>query len=196
MILNQQIIKLRKQHGDTQEALAAKLYVSRQTVSNWETGKSYPDLENLLLLSAIFDVSLDELVKGDVSTMKQAVSRAHLQGYYTTEASVMLLWPFVLGAVPHFIDTVWIYLVYAGLMVTGVFAMWRLKRLERTLHIETYAQVLAFLQDKAEGSPSIQRQLQRWWNRQSPGSRWLVLSLYGGYVGLAFYISVALFRLL
>ncbi|GFH43478.1 hypothetical protein Hs30E_20290 [Lactococcus hodotermopsidis] len=48
--------------------------MSRQTISNWETGKSYLDLESLLLLSDYFDVSLDELVKGDVQMMKEKVN--------------------------------------------------------------------------------------------------------------------------
>ena len=66
-----------KQHrtelGWSQEALAEKAYVSRQTVSNWETEKSYPDVHSLLILSDLFGVSLDELIKGDVAVMKEQV---------------------------------------------------------------------------------------------------------------------------
>lgn len=61
----------RKQTGFTQEEIAQKLHVSRQTVSNWETGKSIPDIYNLVELSNIYDISLDNLVKGDVKVMKQ-----------------------------------------------------------------------------------------------------------------------------
>lgn len=56
---------LRKNQGLTQEALGEQLHVTRQTVSNWETGKNYPDLELLVALSNLFDVSLDILLKGD-----------------------------------------------------------------------------------------------------------------------------------
>lgn len=56
---------LRKKQGLTQEALGEKLHVTRQTVSNWETGKNYPDLELLVALSDLFDISLDILLKGD-----------------------------------------------------------------------------------------------------------------------------------
>lgn len=56
---------LRKNQGLTQEALGEQLHVTRQTVSNWETGKNYPDLELLVALSNLFDVSLDVLLKGD-----------------------------------------------------------------------------------------------------------------------------------
>lgn len=57
--------QLRKEQGLTQEALGEQLHVTRQTVSNWETGKNYPDLELLVALSDLFDISLDILLKGD-----------------------------------------------------------------------------------------------------------------------------------
>ena len=51
----------------SQEELAERIFVSRQTVSNWENEKNYPDLKSLLLLSSLFGVSLDILVKGELS---------------------------------------------------------------------------------------------------------------------------------
>lgn len=60
MDLSHQIKKYHKQLAFSQEELAEKLYVSRQTISNWENERSYPDIHNLLLLSVLFDVSLDE----------------------------------------------------------------------------------------------------------------------------------------
>lgn len=47
--------------------------LSRQTISNWETDRTYPDVQSLLLLSEIFGTSIDELVKGDVATMEKAI---------------------------------------------------------------------------------------------------------------------------
>ncbi|WP_010014494.1 helix-turn-helix transcriptional regulator [Loigolactobacillus coryniformis] len=76
MNLGKQISAHRKKMGLSQDNLAAKIYVSRQTISNWETRRSYPDVENLLLLSTLFGTSLDELVKGDVPQMKQKISQA------------------------------------------------------------------------------------------------------------------------
>ena len=60
---------LRLARGLTQEQLAAALYVSRQTISHWESGRTVPDAQSLLLMSALFDVTVDELVKGGVKTM-------------------------------------------------------------------------------------------------------------------------------
>ncbi|HFL5474022.1 TPA: helix-turn-helix domain-containing protein, partial [Streptococcus pyogenes] len=65
MEIGQQMIRYRKQQTLSQEELVEKVYVSRQSISNWENDKTYPDIHSLLLLSQIFQVSLDQLIKGD-----------------------------------------------------------------------------------------------------------------------------------
>lgn len=64
MEFNNKLYELRKQKGLSQEELANKMNVSRQTVSKWELGDSTPDMEKLIGLSDLFDISLDELVLG------------------------------------------------------------------------------------------------------------------------------------
>ena len=56
MELNKQIKKYRRMMNLSQEELAERVYVTRQTISNWETGKSYPDIHSLLLLSTLFNL--------------------------------------------------------------------------------------------------------------------------------------------
>lgn len=56
----------RKQLGFTQEEISNQLRVSRQTISNWETGKSVPDIYNLIALSDLYSLTLDELIKEDI----------------------------------------------------------------------------------------------------------------------------------
>lgn len=67
MNIGEQINYLRKQKGLSQDEFANILKISRQTVSNWENGKSYPDLEMIVTISNYFQVSVDELLKQDVS---------------------------------------------------------------------------------------------------------------------------------
>ena len=64
MILADKIIRLRKKHGWSQEELAEKMQVSRQAVSKWENGDSFPDTGLLVPISELFGVSVDELLKG------------------------------------------------------------------------------------------------------------------------------------
>ena len=64
MDFNNRLYQLRKQKGLSQEELANRLNVSRQTVSKWEVGDSTPEMEKLVAISDLFDVSLDALVMG------------------------------------------------------------------------------------------------------------------------------------
>lgn len=64
MNFNDRLTDLRKRKGLSQEQLGYELGVSRQTVSNWELGQSYPDFQRLVLLSDYYEMSLDELVRG------------------------------------------------------------------------------------------------------------------------------------
>ncbi|MBQ8823325.1 MAG: helix-turn-helix transcriptional regulator [Lachnospiraceae bacterium] len=66
MILADKIMELRKKNGWSQEELAEKVHVSRQSVSKWEGAQSVPDLEKIILLSQIFGVSTDYLLKDDM----------------------------------------------------------------------------------------------------------------------------------
>lgn len=60
---HEKILMLRKKHNLSQEELGLELGVSRQTISKWEAGVSYPDFQRLVMLSDFFDMTLDELVK-------------------------------------------------------------------------------------------------------------------------------------
>ena len=65
MEFGDQIRNIRKKENLTQEQFAIKLNVSRQAVSNWENNKNLPDIGMLILMSDVFQISLDQLVKGE-----------------------------------------------------------------------------------------------------------------------------------
>ena len=71
MTIGEVIREKRKEAGMTQADLAAELFVSRQLISKWETGKGYPDLDQLLALGEFFAVSVDYLLKGDQKVVKE-----------------------------------------------------------------------------------------------------------------------------
>lgn len=73
MILAEKITKLRKQNGWSQEELAAKMNISRQSVSKWESTASIPDLDKIIKLSQIFGVSTDYLLKDEIEEEQGAV---------------------------------------------------------------------------------------------------------------------------
>lgn len=71
MILGKKIVEIRKNNKLTQEDFAEKYNVTRQTISSWENGKSYPDLETLVQISDDFSISLDVLLKEDKKMIKK-----------------------------------------------------------------------------------------------------------------------------
>ena len=65
MNIGKQIQMIRKENKITQQKMAEDLAVSRQAISKWESGKSIPDIENLMYISSLYSISLDSLVKDD-----------------------------------------------------------------------------------------------------------------------------------
>lgn len=70
MEIGKKLKDMRLKSNLTQEQVAEKLFVSRQTISNWENEKSYPDIISIMKLSDLYDVSLDELLKGDAKMIE------------------------------------------------------------------------------------------------------------------------------
>lgn len=70
MEIGKKLKDARMKSGFTQETVAEKLHVSRQTISNWENEKSYPDIISVIALSDLYSTSLDDLLKGDRKMME------------------------------------------------------------------------------------------------------------------------------
>lgn len=80
MILSEKIILLRKQNNFTQEELAEKLNVSRQSVSKWEMGASIPEINKIILMSEIFGVNTDYLLKDNIEQISYSDDEEKLCG--------------------------------------------------------------------------------------------------------------------
>lgn len=70
MEIGSKLKNARTASGFTQEKVAEEIQVSRQTISNWENEKSYPDIVSVIKLSGLYNISLDELLKGDVKMIE------------------------------------------------------------------------------------------------------------------------------
>lgn len=88
MNIGNQISAIRKEHQLTQEKFGELFHVTRQTVSNWENEKSYPDLNILIAISNRFGISLDQLLKED-GKMVQAIDRERIIGKIKREKSLV-----------------------------------------------------------------------------------------------------------
>lgn len=90
LTIGERIKKYRNEKGLTQEELSKILLVSRSAISNWEIGRNYPDLDSIVLLSDIFEISLDELLKED-NTMVTKISKEQKRGKLNKKLVVYLL---------------------------------------------------------------------------------------------------------
>ena len=88
MNIGNQILTIRKEKQLTQEEFGRLFHVTRQTVSNWENGKSYLELQILVSISDQFDISLDTLLKED-SKMVQSIDKERVMGIIKREKSVV-----------------------------------------------------------------------------------------------------------
>ncbi len=70
MEIGKKLKETRRKVDLSQEQVAEKLFVSRQTISNWENERSYPDIISIIKLSDLYEISLDELLKGDQKMME------------------------------------------------------------------------------------------------------------------------------
>lgn len=145
-----QIKKYRSNMGISQEELAEKVYVSRQTVSNWETGKNYPDIRSVLLLSSIFNVSLDQLIKGDVDIMKKEIKETEIKklNKYSGICAVFLILA-VISFVPFIALMDWYGLIpWSVVYAIGVYFAIKADKVKRANHLSTYKEFVAFTEGK------------------------------------------------
>ena len=151
MNLGSQIKKYRSELSMSQDELAEKLFVSRQSVSNWENDKTYPDIKSLLLLSEVFQVSLDQLVKGDLEMMKKEISTQELANFekdtkiMTVFYALMLITPIPLA---HFWGW-WGLAVYLVICVAGLYFAVRVEKHKKKHDIQTYKEISDFMEGKS-----------------------------------------------
>ena len=189
MEVGKRIREERERLGLSQEDLAQQIFVSRQTVSNWETGKTYPDVQSLLLLSGLFEVSVDSLVKGDVEAMQENMENYELDrfkikvsmGVYAALVAVAGVMLAILTAQgqtgsPLFVIAL-LLLVVPGIPLSTVTA-----RLEKRYNIDTMREVKAFL-DGADPD-----QIER--NRKMPAGIRIAIQMLAAAAGAIVFMSI------
>ncbi|MGO3652701.1 helix-turn-helix domain-containing protein [Vagococcus sp.] len=97
MEIGEKIKTLRQEKKLTQKELAEKLNVSGQAISNWERGKGYPDISNIIQLSDLFNVSLDTLIKEDIDFKKNLLEeKAERRVNLVLSSIVFIIFLFIL----------------------------------------------------------------------------------------------------
>ena len=145
----------------SQEELAEKIYVTRQSISNWENGKTYPDIHSLLLLSSLFGISLDQLVKGDIEIMKEEIKKEEIakMNRYGKIYTLMLIATAV-SAVPLFMWLgVWAFIPWGMIWAISLFSAFKIEKVKKTNDVQTYKEIVAFSEGKRLDDIQKQREI-------------------------------------
>lgn len=161
MKFGKQIKKLRQEAQLSQEELAERIYVSRQTISNWENDKSYPDVNSLVLLSETFQISLDKLIKGDIEVMKDVIQKEEIEkmnrygGIYT-----MMLIASAVSAVPLFMLLgVWALIPWGIIWGIAMYFAFMLEKIKKDNDVQTYKEIVAFSEGQLLDDIQKQREI-------------------------------------
>ncbi len=161
MEISAQIKKYRNTMELSQEELAEKIYVTRQTVSNWENGKSYPDIHSLLLLSLLFNVSLDQLIKGDIEIMKKEINKEEVAKFNKVSNQFAAL---SVASLIAFIPLV-VFLKIYGVVIWVILYLitlgfgFKVGKIEKRNDIHTYKEIVAFSEGKHLDEIQKQREI-------------------------------------
>ncbi|WP_273384092.1 helix-turn-helix transcriptional regulator [Enorma phocaeensis] len=197
MEIGHRIKSYRTQLGMSQDALAERVYVSRQTISSWENDKTYPDVQSLLILSEVFGATIDDLVKGDVEAMTKTLD---------TDAKTMLRLGFVMLAflLLMILALVWVSVQFIvwdwpteqtvptfvlALVLWGIamFAAVWAERLKKEHDLVTYQEVLSFMTgkdvDRATEKGRRERLIPTWMKVIRAIGTMLIAAAIGAFVG-------------
>ncbi len=144
MRISEKLIQYRHKFRLSQEALASKLHVSRQTISNWETGRTYPDIQSLMMLTEIYQIKLDDLIHDDIKEMQDQVSRKKLWRLIMASGAIIVLEYVAFAGLRWFPPIIGMMLI-SICMTLGLVLMYFLWKSMKALQLRKFRQVLAYL---------------------------------------------------
>ncbi len=161
MNIGNEIKKHRAQMNISQEELAERVFVTRQTVSNWETEKSYPDIHSVLLLSQVFGTTVDALLKEDIPQMKSEINQNEIKRFnkYSSIYTILFILVILLTApLIVLLKIPGIIIALALWTVTLVFAF-KVEKIKKENNISTYKEIVAFSEGKTLDEITTQREI-------------------------------------
>lgn len=135
--------------------------MTRQTISNWENDRNYPDIRSLVLLSSVFGISLDILVKGDVQEMKEQIDAEGIRSFKRDQKNFLIM---LAGMVVLPMPLVR-YLKEWGIILWLVWAavsIWwslRIEKHKKAHDIHTYKEIIAYLDGRRLDELEKQREI-------------------------------------
>ena len=180
MELGNQIKHYRNEKGLSQEELAERIFVTRQSISNWENNKNYPDINSIVLLSEVFEISIDNLIKGDLEQMKNEINSEEVKklNFYATMMGILMLVAFIsLMPLIKFIG-LYGFIPYFVLVGCAMFFAIKVEKIKKDNDIQTYKEILAFTEGKRlDEIQKIEEKAKRPYQKIIDGFLWAAIAL-------------------
>ena len=161
MEIGKQIKKHRSELSLSQEEFADKIFVTRQTVSNWENDKSYPEINSLVLMAEVFGVSLDSLVKGDIEEMNEKIKTEDIE--YLNKANRRLtlafVWDFFMLVPLLKLFGIWGAVIFGTVFILGFIEAVKIEKYKKQMDIQSYKEINAFMEGKRLDEIEKQREI-------------------------------------
>ncbi|WP_242359553.1 helix-turn-helix domain-containing protein [Lactococcus petauri] len=188
MKIGKRIREYRKIYNLSQEQLADKIFVSRQTVSNWENDKTYPDIQSIISLAILFNISLDEFIREDLEEMKMKISNKKANKRADIYSLIMIcstiLASLSIGLVVALPESKLILIVPIILFLPALWSSFVLEKFKRNNDLKTYKEILAFSQNKDKDIEMLRER------RETKGIQIEKSIIVLGYVGLTLIICL------
>lgn len=161
MNVGARIKKHREKQNISQDELALKVFVSRQTISNWETNKSYPDIKSLTMLSDIFHVTLDDFIKRDIEEMKKVVSKEKIEKFnimsyiFLVEMLILMFSAYPLFKIDGYIGAIIWAMFFVVTFVTAII----IEKFKKNNDIQTFKEIIAFMENKSLSYEEVQQEI-------------------------------------
>ena len=180
MKLGNQIKYYRSEKELSQEELAERVYVTRQSISNWENNKNYPDINSIALLSEVFEISIDNLIKGDLEKMKKEINSEEVKklNFYASMMGILMITAFI-SLIP-LIKFIGLYgfIPYFVLVACAMFFAIKVEKIKKDNDIQTYKEILAFTEGKRlDEIQKIEERAKRPYQKILDGFLWAAIAL-------------------
>ena len=151
MQIGNQVKKYRESLNLSQEELADKIFVTRQTISNWENNKNYPDIKSISLMCNLFNVSLNQFIEGDIEEMKKVISEKDMSYYnrisilFTIEMIIALISAYPLLKFLQIPGVI----IWSIILIITLITSLKIEKIYKKYDVRTYKEIVAFTEGKS-----------------------------------------------
>lgn len=141
-------LKFYRNHSKmTQDSLSEKLGVSRQTISNWETGKNYPDIYNIISICTLYEIDIQDLIQDDIPIMiKKTIIYDKRKAIYLYSISMMITFILFLFFLINIKNDSFLYFFLSSIsLILFIFISAKLEMLKKALEISTHQEIKNYL---------------------------------------------------